>query len=158
MKKKNNKDDEKKPIGGSPPIEPIKPNPTSGERVSFSYQQLVWEDFFISDNRRFARFFLDAETPAYLDIQYGLFIDYQLSIWEATNKIVEASKEGEEVCTCNNCQPEMELVDHMEIHIAITDPDTKEVANVTEMIPIYIVYDMSNLKVGNQCNTKKLKK
>lgn len=158
--KKNKDPKDKKPEVGGAPTPPIQPKPVNDSKPSFSYSQLIFEDYFHIDNRRFVRFFCDIENPVYVDIPYGMFIEYQLNIWEQTNKILEDSKEGDKVCTCNMAYPDGEEVDTMTIRLKIFDDNSKQPIETEENIPIFLVYDLSNLKVGNICKfddtTKKL--
>jgi hypothetical protein len=155
--KKKNKDNEKPVVvpqtGGAPPSTEV-PKPTSDERVVFCYNDLIFETYFIADNCRFVKFFVDQESSYFVTFRYGDFIELQLAVWEGKNKILENSKEDEAVCICDVISPQWErLPDDVEIDVKLIDPKTEEIKEIVEYIPIYICYNLlDNIKIGQVCD------
>jgi len=142
---------EKDKPGAPPPSSPEKPKPVNDDAVSFAYNQLIFHDYFIIDNRRYVRFFVEGEKPFYIDTFYGEFIEYQLAVWELKNKLVEEKAE----CSCDRCIPPYEKTDEVEINVIVIDANTEETTEINETMPVYFVYSLSeNIKCGNLCKTK----
>ncbi len=159
MKKKTPNKDDKKPEGGAPPVEIQKPKPVNDAKLSFSYNSLIFDDYMIIEGRRFVRFLVDIEQECYVSMTYGEFLEYQLAVWEAKNKLMEASKEGEEICVCDVANPQnYEKIDDMEIVIHGIDPETKKESTIVELVPVYFINHLAEtITVGGICTSKKKK-
>lgn len=143
---------EEKPQPGAPP-ETIKPKPVNEDKPSFSYEELLFEDFFIVENRKYVRFFVQQQNPYFVDMYYSEFVDYQLFYFEERNKLIEADTE----CLCNIVSPHYEEMDKMKVEMNVMDTETKEFKENGEVeMAVYFIYNLlENTKVGNICNNKK---
>lgn len=134
---------EDKPKGGAPPSEPEKPKTTSELRPVFSFHDLIFEDAFTSDNRKFLRFFVTAEIPFYIDvlkIEWSQYFDLYTDLFD--------KQMAEDKCTCDSCSPSFDNVGDSESIYMILD-ENKEEQEISEKFPIFYIYDLPQaLKVG----------
>jgi len=156
MKKNKDPKNDKPKIGSAPPTEPTKPKPVNDEKPSFRYNALSFDDYFISEGRRFVRFFVEnGDNPYYITTTYGEYIEYQLAVWEAKNKIAESVKdENEEVCVCDICNPSnFEKLDDMELQFNLVDEKGEETV-ITETLPVYFVNFLAEAITVGGCPIK----
>lgn len=142
---------EKDTPGAPPSTESPKPKPVNDSLVSFAYNDLIFDDFFISENRKFVRFYVEGKD-CYVEMTYSDFTEYQLTIWEMKNKLNEEDAE----CICDKTTPSADLIGTVTINVEIEDPETHERQTITDDIPVYFIYSIiEGISVGNMCNVKK---
>ena len=133
---------------GAPP-EPIKPNTAKKESISFALEELAFIDFFPIDGRKYIRFFVGGKTPAYLDMIYSEYLEYQTFVFEEKGILI-AEEAG---CICDTTSPILELQDNIETELTVIDgeKETKE----KKKIPLYFAFNLvENSQIGNICDTK----
>lgn len=133
---------------GAPP-EPVKPKTSNLHNLSFALEDLAFIDFFTVEGRKYVRFFVEGETPAYVDMIYSEYAEYQYYIFEEKGILIAEEAQ----CICDVTTPIVELQDNVEVDIVIVDKEqeTKE----KKQIPIYFAFNLiENATVGNICKTK----
>lgn len=135
---------------GAPPTEPVKPKTSNKDNLSFSLEDLTFIDFFPVEGRKYIRFFVAGEKPAYIDAIYSEYLEYQTYVYEEKGILIAE----EAHCICDTTTPILELQDTIETEITVlseNNVETKEKKN----IPIYFAYNLvENSQIGNICPTK----
>lgn len=135
---------------GAPP-EPVKPKTSNNYNLTFSLQDLVFIDFFPIDGRKYVKFFVEGKEPAYIDMLYSEFAEYQYSIFEEKGILIAEEAD----CICDTTSPLLDLQGHIDVEINIINEETKEESKETKKIPTYFAYNLiENSTVGNICKTK----
>lgn len=139
------------PKPGSAPEPVAQPKPVKDNVVTFSFNQMIFHDYFIVENRRYCRFYLDIDKPCYLDCFYGEYTEFQLAVWEAKFLAAEAGE-----CSCDLHSPDVEPMDELELTITLTNEETEKSETIVKKIPVYFAYDLcSSIKVGGICPPNK---
>lgn len=135
---------------GAPP-EPVKPKTSNLHNLSFALEDLTFIDFFPLDGRKYVRFFVTGKNPAYVDMFYSEFNEYQYFIFEEKGFLIAEEAD----CICDTTSPILELQETLDVEINIINEDSKEEVKEMKKIPVYFAYNLvENATVGNICKTK----
>lgn len=122
---------------GAPAPETPKPSIKEEKRPSFSFFDLNFSDAFTVDGKKFVSYFVDNDHPCYISTLRSDFEDYTREFWAAYDKNSEL-----ELCTCDNCLPEHELIDQEEITIVIKKENGEDEV-IVEVLPVYAIFYLS---------------
>lgn len=121
------------------PQEPEQPKSVS-KKISFSYLDLIFDSVFISENRRFIRFYVEQEEPFYIEMLQVEYLQYQ---YEYFNQ--RSSCDEETSCTCDEVCPPYELLGEETVIIKAENTNTKEITEHEITYHVYYVYDLINV-------------
>lgn len=120
------------------PNEPQKPKEIS-KKISFSYLDLVFDDAFISDNRKFVRYFINKEEAFYVEMLQLEFLQYQQLYFDAVSNCNEDTQ-----CSCDEVSPHYEFLGEEKVILKIENTETKEITEEEIIHPVYYIYDIPN--------------
>lgn len=134
---------------GCPPPDTPKPKINETNRPSFSYFDISFEDAFTSDGKKFVSYFVNCKNPYYIQMLRMDFEDYQRTFWDKLDYQVE-----NDLCTCDNCTPDFELIDKVVVELYEKADEERVVKE--QVFPVYAIFNMSNyFKIGyNGCHLK----
>lgn len=138
-----------KPTPGAPP-ETVKPDVKGDVRPDFSYLDLQFTDAFISDNRKFVTFFVAGDTPYYVSFLRIEFEEYQRAYFDKFDYNAE-----NELCTCDKCSCQYELIDEEKVTIRIRQEGSEEETEIEETIPIFAVFNPTSSLIVGICDVNK---
>lgn len=119
------------------PKEPQIPK-SSSSRISFSYNDLIFDEAFEIDNRKYLRFFINKEEAFYIEVLQIEYLQYQQIFFDTYSK-----NNKEDSVIIDEASPEYEFLNDISIEIKLFNVETeKEEAKETIAIPVYYVYDL----------------
>ena len=128
---------------GAPPTEPEKPKVITDKVPHFSYRDLLFDDAFTSENRKFLRFIVDNEHPCFVEMLQIEFLQFQQLYFEQYDKQVT-----QELCSCDGCFPLYDLVSE-EKFVFQLEKEGGEIEEQESTMPVYYVYGLpDNFKIG----------
>lgn len=114
-----------------------KPNSKNDLNPKFSYKDLVFDDAFTSENRKFVRFLVEAETPYYIEMLQYEYIQYQQLFFDKYNECLDNGK-----CACDETAPQFELIGNDKLLITVKSEEfLPEEEHEVEM-PVYYVFGL----------------
>lgn len=120
---------------GAPP-ETEKPKPKNTSKPEFSFRDLIFDAAFSVDNRKYLRFFCEAEFPCFIDITRADYMEYANLYFDQFEKCEE-----EEKCTCDKVSPKYEEIDKITFEFVKIN-ENKEETTIIEEFPLFLVYDL----------------
>ena len=120
----------------APKVIPKPKSSSKEENISFTYDDLVLEDSFSVENRKYLSFFVTCEKPFIMQCLRSEFLEYQNLMFDK----LEEQKEVEG-CECNICTRQFEKLDDYTEELELSS-GTEELGKVTIVTPIYNVWKL----------------
>ena len=136
--------------GAPPPNEEIKPKSPNVNQLTFSFQDLSFDNAFSIEDEQYLRYFVDKgenENSYFIDVPKDIYIDYFIFYTDLFEDAVSNDKCSCDITTID--QNSFEEVDEIQIIIEGEDLNTKEQIKIEEKYKVYLVFDLTtNLKIS----------
>lgn len=132
----------------APESPPNPSNSSSTQKISFSYDDMILEDSFTVENRKYLSFFLTIDTPVIVQCLRSEFLEYQNLYFDSLETQI-----NDEACECDSCSPQFEEISSYEEDLKIT-LESGETQTQNFITPIYNIWNLVEGFTIGTCDLK----